>query len=70
VLDGFEATRRIRDPGSEVLNHRIPIIAMTAWAMQGDRKRCMEAGMNDYISKPISPLTLSEALMRWLGGKE
>ena len=57
VMDGFETTRRIRDP-------------MSAYAMQGDRKRCMEAGMDDYITKPISPRALSEALMRWLGVKE
>jgi len=44
----------------------IPIIAMTANAMQGDRERCMEAGMNDYISKPISPQTLADVLEKWL----
>ena len=65
-MDGFEATRRIRDPGSAVLNHRIPIVAMTAHAMQGDRERCLEAGMDDYITKPISPQALAEVLDRWL----
>ncbi len=65
-MDGFEATGRIRDPESAVLNHSIPIVAMTAHAMQGDRERCLEAGMDDYVTKPISPEALAEALDRWL----
>ncbi|MBI3815476.1 MAG: response regulator, partial [Nitrospinae bacterium] len=52
-MDGFEATKTIRSHGSEVRNHDIPIIAMTANAMKGDRERCIEAGMNDYVSKPF-----------------
>jgi len=66
VMDGFEATRHIRDPHSSVLNHTIPVIAMTANALQGDRELCLEAGMNDYVSKPIEPQKLIEALERWL----
>ena len=66
VMDGYEATRLIRNTDSKVLNHRIPIIAMTANAMQGDREKCLEAGMNDYVSKPISPQALSETLDKWL----
>ena len=69
-MDGFEATGRIRDPGSAVLNHAVPIIAMTAHAMQGDRERCLEAGMDDYVTKPISPEALAEALDRWLPREE
>ena len=65
-LDGFEATRIIRDPQSRVLNHRVPIIAMTANAMQGDREKCLAAGMDDYVSKPVSPETLAAALNKWL----
>jgi len=65
-MDGLEATRQIRSPQSGVPNHQIPVIAMTAHAMQGDRERCLEAGMNDYVTKPISPLALTEALARWL----
>ena len=65
-MNGLEATRHIRNPQSAVQNHQIPIIAMTAGAMQGDREKCLEAGMNDYVSKPISPLALSEALDKWL----
>jgi signal transduction histidine kinase/DNA-binding response OmpR family regulator/HPt (histidine-containing phosphotransfer) domain-containing protein len=65
-MDGFEATQRIRDPQSIVLNHHIPVIAMTAHAMQGDREKCIEAGMNDYIPKPVSADYLAEALDKWL----
>jgi PAS domain S-box-containing protein len=69
-MDGFEATRLVRDPGSAVLNHEVPIIAMTAHAMQGDKERCLAAGMDDYVTKPISPQTLAEALDRWLPREE
>ena len=65
-MDGFEATQRIRQAGSAVLNRRIPIVAMTAHAMQGDRERCLAAGMNDYVYKPVSPQALARALDRWL----
>jgi CheY-like chemotaxis protein/HPt (histidine-containing phosphotransfer) domain-containing protein len=65
-MDGFEATRYIRDLQSAVLNHTVPIIAMTAYALRGDRERCLEAGMNDYIAKPVSPQALAEALDKWL----
>ncbi len=64
--DGLEATRIVRNPESAVLNHRVPIIAMTAHAMQGDRENCLHAGMNDYISKPVSPQKLVNALNAWL----
>ncbi|MCD6384669.1 PAS domain S-box protein [Candidatus Sumerlaeota bacterium] len=67
VMDGFEATRRIRDPESDVLNHNIPIIAMTAHALKGDREKCLEAGMDDYVSKPVNPKELAEAIERMLG---
>ena len=65
-MDGIEATRRIRDPRSPIPGPRIPIIAMTAHAMQGDRERCLEAGMDDYVAKPVSPRALAEALDKWL----
>ena len=61
-MDGLEATRQIRKKEE---NH-IPIIAMTANAMTGDRERCIEAGMDDYISKPIRPLILQEAVNKYL----
>ncbi len=69
-MDGLEATRQIRNPQSAVRNHQIPIIAMTAHAMQGDREKCLGAGMNDYVSKPVSPQILAEALEKWLPKEE
>jgi CheY-like chemotaxis protein len=65
-MDGLEATRVIRDPQSAVRNHHVPIIAMTANAMQGDRRECLDAGMDDYVSKPIALLGLADALDTWL----
>jgi PAS domain S-box-containing protein len=65
-MDGWAATRQIRNPESEVLNHQVPIIAMTAHAMQGDRERCIEAGMNDYVPKPVDPNELARVLKKWL----
>jgi PAS domain S-box-containing protein len=65
VMDGFEATRAIRSGAAHVPNPRIPIIAMTAHAMKGDREHCLEEGMDDYISKPIAPQALAEALEKW-----
>jgi CheY-like chemotaxis protein/HPt (histidine-containing phosphotransfer) domain-containing protein len=70
VMDGYEATQQIRNPQSAVTNHGIPIIAMTAHAMQGDRERCLKAGMNDYVTKPVSPRALAEALDKWLPKEE
>jgi len=66
VMDGFEATRQIRKTQSAIPDRQIPIIAMTAHAMQGDRERCLEAGMNDYVSKPLSARALVEVLEKWL----
>jgi CheY-like chemotaxis protein/CHASE1-domain containing sensor protein/HPt (histidine-containing phosphotransfer) domain-containing protein len=78
VMDGFEATKRIRKGERKMMNDEesatddshssfiLPIIAMTAHAMQVDRERCIEAGMNDYVTKPISPQALAEVLDKWL----
>jgi CheY-like chemotaxis protein len=63
-MDGFEATQEIRK--REGLSVHRPIIAMTANAMQGDRERCLDAGMDDYVSKPIRKADLTEALERHL----
>jgi PAS domain S-box-containing protein len=65
-MDGLEATRRLRTPSGQ-RNSRVPVIAMTANAMQGDRERCMEAGMDDYLTKPIRAQQLRAALHQWLG---
>jgi two-component system, sensor histidine kinase and response regulator len=65
-MDGFEATRAIREEDSAVLNPRIPIIALTAHALKGDREKCLNAGMDDYLTKPVSPQELEMALDRWL----
>ncbi len=62
IMDGFTATGIIRNPDSRVLDHDIPIIALTANAMKGDRDKCLEAGMNGYISKPIQPQELMTAI--------
>lgn len=65
-MDGWEATRQIRTLQPSFPNRNIPIIAMTAHAMQGDKNKCLESGMNDYLSKPVSPSELAELLLRWL----
>jgi signal transduction histidine kinase/DNA-binding NarL/FixJ family response regulator len=66
VMDGIEAARQIRNPQSAVLEHDIPIIALTADAMQSDRDSCQAAGMNDFVPKPILKSVLRAALKRWL----
>ncbi len=64
-LDGYEATREVRR--RQGTGRRIPVIAMTANAMKGDRERCLEAGMDDYMAKPVAPEGFSEMLDRWAG---
>jgi PAS domain S-box-containing protein len=63
-MDGYQATREIRE--REGGGRRVPILAMTANAMPGDRERCLEAGMDDYLAKPIAIRDLKDALQRWL----
>jgi len=67
VLDGYEATAKIRSGDAGEHYRDIPIVAMTANAMAGDRKKCLEAGMNDYIAKPIDPDLLEGILMKYQG---
>ncbi len=66
VMDGLEATRRIRRQQAADQTPAVPIIAMTAHAMRGDKEKCLEAGMNDYLSKPVVTQALIEMLMQWL----
>jgi len=64
-MDGYQATAVIRGTKSGVNRSEIPIVAMTAHAMQGDREKCLAAGMDDYISKPIHYKELNEILLKW-----
>ena len=66
VLDGYEATRRWRALEADAFAPRLPIVAMTANAMAGDRERCLDAGMDDYLPKPVSREQLEACLSRWL----
>jgi CheY-like chemotaxis protein len=64
-MDGWDATRVIRDRMSAVLDHDVPVIAMTANAFTEDRERCLAAGMSDFVAKPVSMAELSGVLSRW-----
>jgi signal transduction histidine kinase/CheY-like chemotaxis protein len=65
-MDGFEATRVIRDRASTVIDHDIPVIAMTANACPEDRARALACGMNDFLAKPVDRSVLANALAKWL----
>ncbi|TCJ13021.1 sensor histidine kinase, partial [Parasulfuritortus cantonensis] len=66
VLDGLEATRRIRAAAPGEFDCRVPVVAMTAHAMAEQKQECMEAGMNDYLSKPVQREELAAMLAKWL----
>jgi CheY-like chemotaxis protein len=66
IMDGYESSRKIRSGEAGALAKTIPIIAMTANAMKGDKEKCLEAGMDDYLSKPINPDTLEAKLRQWI----
>jgi signal transduction histidine kinase/DNA-binding response OmpR family regulator len=65
-MDGFEATERIRKGEAGEKNAVIPIVAMTAHAMKGDRERCLASGMNDYLAKPVQPALLGVTIAKWI----
>jgi len=65
-MDGYEATVAVRDSASKVLNHAVPIIALTANAIKGDSDQCFAAGMDDYLSKPVNKDQLATVLEKWL----
>jgi len=65
-MDGFEATRVIRDRSSAVIDHEIPVIAMTANAFPEDRARALACGMNDFLSKPVDRSMLASMLDKWM----
>ncbi|MCP3875325.1 MAG: response regulator, partial [Desulfobacteraceae bacterium] len=65
-MDGFKATKLIRSPDSNVKNHHIPIIALTADSTKEAKEKCLTAGMDDYMAKPFTPELLSEKLKKWL----
>ena len=67
-MDGLEATAQVRDPKSAVRGHDVPIVALTAAAMKGDREKCLAAGMNDYLTKPLRPEELGRMIERWAAG--
>ena len=69
VMDGMEATRQIRDPHSGSLNPAVTIVALTAHAMAGDRERCLNMGMDDYLAKPIKAAELQEVIAQVAGGR-
>src|ERR1700748_246999 len=65
-MDGYQATGAIRAVEADGDAH-LPVVAMTAHALKGDRERCLAAGMDDYLSKPLRPTDLDAVLERWLG---
>jgi len=65
-MDGYQATEHIRTKMGNSIVSTIPIIAMTANTMKGDKEKCLASGMNDYLSKPINPKLLREKIVTWL----
>jgi two-component system, sensor histidine kinase and response regulator len=68
ILDGYEATRIIRNKSIRIINPRVPIVAMTAHAMKGAREECIAAGMDDYIAKPVTADMIAAMIRKWVVG--
>lgn len=68
LMDGVEATRQIRKAEAAGGGRRVPIVAMTAYVLQEDQNQCFDAGMDDYLQKPIDADRLCEVLEKWLEG--
>ncbi len=68
-MDGFETTRRLRDPAARVLEPRVPVVAMTAHTQHEDRDRCLAAGMDDYVPKPVRPEDIAAVFERLFPGR-
>lgn len=69
-MDGFKATEEIRNPDSKVINHKVPVIALTGDATEGEIIKFKNAGMNDFLSKPVKPPELSTVIEKWLFAHE
>jgi CheY-like chemotaxis protein len=67
-MDGYQATQRLRDDPS-MLRNDVVVIALTAQAMREDEQKCLDAGMDDYLSKPVDPQLLNQKLSQWLPPK-
>jgi CheY-like chemotaxis protein/HPt (histidine-containing phosphotransfer) domain-containing protein len=65
-MDGYQATEQIRNLKSRVIDHKVPVIALTAQATKEDRKKCLNVGMDDYMAKPFQPKILADMLKKWL----
>ena len=66
IMDGYQTTKEIRSGKHDIINSEIPIVAITANALKGDREKCLDAGMCDYLTKPVDPNQLEDKLRQWL----
>jgi PAS domain S-box-containing protein len=69
-MDGYEATAIIRSRDSKVKDHDVPVIALTGHALDGDMEKCIKAGMDDYLSKPVKPQEMADMIDKWLSDQE